>query len=90
MRNVVGGNLYVLALGCPWKAMPKQYGSGSAIHDYFQVWVESGVFQELLEFALTEYDELKGIDWKWPSIDGVLIKSPSVGERSGKTRPIVE
>jgi transposase len=82
MRNVVGGILYVLATGCQWKAMPKQFGSGSAIHDYFQEWVELGVFQELWEFALSEYDELKGIEWKWQSMDGAMTKSPLGGEKN--------
>ena len=82
MRNVVGGILYVLATGCQWKAMPKQFGSGSAIHEYFQTWVELGVFQELWEFALSEYDELKGIDWKWQSMDGAMTKSPLGGEKN--------
>src|SRR5215212_5882659 len=82
MRNVVGGILYVLATGCQWKAMPKQFGSGSAIHDYFQRWVQCGVFQELWEFALAEYDELKGIDWKWQSLDGAMTKSPLGGEKN--------
>ena len=41
MRNVVSGILYVLRTGCQWKAMPKQFGSGSAIHAYFQEWVEA-------------------------------------------------
>ena len=82
MRNVVGGILYVLATGCQWKAMPKQFGSGSAIHGYFQEWVELGVFQELWEFALLEYDELKGIDWKWQSMDGAMTKSPLGGEKN--------
>jgi transposase len=82
MRNVAGGILYVLATGCQWKAMPKQFGSGSAIHDYFQEWVEWGVFQELWEFALSEYDELKGIEWKWQSMDGAMTKSPLGGEKN--------
>jgi transposase len=82
MRNVVGGILYVLATGCQWKAMPKQFGSGSALHDYFQEWVELGVFQELWEFALSEYDELKGIEWKWQSMDGAMTKSPLGGEKN--------
>ena len=82
MRNVVSGILYVLATGCQWKAMPKQFGSGSAIHEYFQEWVELGVFQELWEFVLTEYDELKGIDWKWQSMDGAMTKSPLGGEKN--------
>ena len=82
MRNVVGGILYVLRTGCQWKAMPKQFGSGSAIHAYFQEWVELGVFEELWKVALTEYDELKGIDWKWQSMDGAMTKSPLGGEKN--------
>ena len=82
MRNVVGGILYVLATGCQWKAMPKQFGSGSAIHAYFQEWVAGGVFEELWQLALTEYDELKGIDWQWQSLDGAMTKSPLGGEKN--------
>jgi transposase len=84
MRNVVGGILYVLTTGCQWKAMPTQFGSGSAIHAYFQEWVELGVFEELWKLALSEYDELKGIDWKWQSMDGAMTKSPLGGEKNGE------
>src|SRR4029450_11724015 len=66
----------------PWKAMPKQFGSGSAIHAYFQEWVQLGVFEELWQLALSEYDELKGIDWKWQSMDGAMTKSPLGGEKN--------
>ena len=82
MRNIAGGILYVLATGCQWKAMPREFGSGSAIHAYFQEWVESGVFEELWEFALAEYDELKGIDWQWQSLDGAMTKAPLGGEKN--------
>lgn len=82
MRNVVSGILYVLATGCQWKAMPKEFGSGSAIHAYFQEWVGLGVFERLWELVLTEYDELKGIDWKWQSMDGAMTKSPLGGEKN--------
>lgn len=81
-RRVVGGILYVLATGCQWKAMPREFGSGSAIHAYFQEWVGLGVFEELWKFALAEYDELKGIDWKWQSMDGAMTKSPLGGEKN--------
>ena len=82
MRKVVGGILYVLATGCQWKAMPAQFGSGSAIHAYFQEWVDAGVFEELWQLTLAEYDELKGIDWKWQSMDGAMTKSPLGGEKN--------
>ena len=82
MRNVVNGILYVLQTGCQWKAMPTQFGSSSAIHDYFQEWVELGVFEGLWRLALSEYDDLKRIDWKWQSMDGAMTKSPLGGEKN--------
>ncbi len=82
MRSVVNGILYVLRTGCQWKAMPSEFGSGSAIHAYFQEWAESGVFAELWRLALLVYDDLKGIDWEWQSMDGAMTKSPLGGEKN--------
>ena len=82
LRQVVNGILYVLYTGCQWKAMPKQFGSGSAIHAYFQEWVERGVFYELWQLALVEYDRLEGIDWEWQSVDGAMTKAPLGGEKN--------
>lgn len=82
MRRVLAGILYVLRTGCQWKAMPREFGSGSAIHDYFQEWTESGLFEKLWRLALEEYDELVGIDWQWQSLDGALTKAPLGGEKN--------
>lgn len=82
MRKVVAGILYVLRTGCQWKAMPREFGSGSAIHDYFQEWTACGVFAELWREALEEYDELVGIEWQWQSLDGAMTKSPLGGEKN--------
>jgi len=82
LRKVVCGILYILRTGSQWKAMPREFGSGSAIHAYFQEWVELGVFTELWSLALSEYDQLKGIDWKWQSMDGATTKSPLGGEKN--------
>ena len=93
LRNVVTGILFVLRTGCQWKAMPSEFGSGSAIHAYFQEWVRLGVFEKLWRCALEEYDDLQGIDWEWQSLDGAMTKAPLGGEknrekpdRSGKAR----
>lgn len=82
LRKVVAGILYVLRTGSQWKAMPREFGSGSAIHDYFQEWTDSGVFAALWRVALEEYDELVGIDWQWQSLDGAMTKSPLGGEKN--------
>lgn len=82
LRKVVAGILYVLRTGCQWKAMPREFGSGSAIHDYFQEWTASGLFAKLWRVALQEYDELVGIQWQWQSLDGAMTKSPLGGEKN--------
>src|SRR6185369_10934044 len=82
LRKVVAGILYVLRTGSQWKAMPREFGSGSAIHDYFQEWTDSGVFAKLWRVALQEYDELVGIDWQCQSLDGAMTKSPLGGEKN--------
>jgi len=82
LRNVANGIFYVLATGCQWKAMPREFGSGSALHAYFQEWVALGVFRTLWRIALEEYDDLKGIDWEWQSLDGAMTKAPLGGEKN--------
>ncbi len=46
-RQVIDGILYVLRTGCQWKALPREYGSGSTCHRRFQAWVQTGVFEKL-------------------------------------------
>jgi transposase len=46
-RSVMDGIFYVLRTGCQWKAMPPEFGSGSAVHAYFQEWQRLGVFHNL-------------------------------------------
>jgi len=82
VRQVANGIFYILRTGCQWKAAPKEFGSGSALHNYFQEWMELGVFRELWKQCLLEYDELKGIQWDWQSVDGAMAKSPLGGEKN--------
>ncbi len=64
-RQVMAGILYVLRTGCQWNAAPKEYGSGKTLHRYFQRWHRASVFKRMWQAGLTEYDELKGLAWKW-------------------------
>jgi hypothetical protein len=43
--------------------------SHSTAHDRFQEWVEADVFLKLWQIGLEKFDELKGIDWEWQSMD---------------------
>jgi len=82
-RPVLDGIFYVLRTGCQWKAVPRAFGSGSSLHRYFQWLVRRGVFERLWDIALQEYDDLKGIDWEWQSLDGAITKAPLGGEKDG-------
>lgn len=80
-RQVLDGIFYVLRTGCQWKAVPPEFGSGSTLHRRFQMFAKRGVFLKLWEAGLMEYDELKGIQWDWQSIDGTMTKAPLGGEK---------
>jgi transposase len=74
--------LFVLRTGCQWKALnATRFCPGSTAHDRFQEWVAAGVFQELWETGLLAYDDWKGIDWSWLSMDGCMTKAPLGGEK---------
>ena len=47
LRRVMDGICYVLRTGCQWKALPAEFGSGSAVHAYFQEWTRVGVFHQV-------------------------------------------
>ena len=81
-RRVMDGIFYVLRTGCQWKAAPREFGSGSSLHRYFQQLVAAGLFERLWKLALEEYDALKGIQWEWQSIDGAMTKAPLGGEKN--------
>ena len=84
-RQALDGIFFVLRTGCQWNALNETgICSSSTAHSRFQEWTQDGVFLKLWEMALEDYDELKGIDWSWQSMDGAMTKTPLGG---GKNRP---
>lgn len=77
-RIALDGILYVLRSGCPWKHVPKEFSSGSTCHLRFSTWVKEGIFAKLWTMLCEEYDDLKGIEWDWQSIDAALGKAPGI------------
>jgi len=64
-----------------------------ATHARFQESTAAGVFANLWEMSLQDYDELNGIDWSWQAMDGAITTVPLSGEtnrpqphRSGQRR----
>ena len=82
-RKVLEAIFYVLRTGIQWKALPKEFGSSSAIHRYFLFWCEEGFFKNIWIAGLERYDEVAGIDWTWLSADGCMTKAPLAQESVG-------
>lgn len=82
-RDAMNGILFVFRTGCQWNALNATgICSSSTAHLRFQEWVEAGVFHELWAKGLNKYDELRGIQWRWQSMDGAMTKAPLGGEKN--------
>jgi putative transposase len=82
-RKCMDAIFFVLRTGCQWNALNATgLCASSTAHDRFQEWQEAGVFLKLWQAGLREYDELKGLDWSWQSMDGAMTKAPLGGEKN--------
>lgn len=80
-RPAMDAIFYVLRTGCQWKALPRTLGASSTVHDRFQEWQQSKVFERLWKAGLLKYDQLKGLDWEWQAMDAAMTKAPLGGKR---------
>ncbi len=82
-RQCADGIFFVLRTGCQWKALDEtDLCAGSTAHDRYQEWVQAEVFLKLWQAGVEQFDELKGIDWDWLSLDGAMTKAPLGGEKN--------
>lgn len=82
-RDAMDAIFFVLRTGCQWNALNEtDICTSSSAHRRFQEWTQAGVFQKLWANGLEEYDELKGIQWRWQSMDGAMTKAPLGGEKN--------
>lgn len=82
-RDAMEAIFFVLRTGCQWNALNETgICTSSSAHRRFQEWTAAGVFRKLWGTGLEEYDELKGIQWRWQSMDGAMTKAPLGGEKN--------
>ncbi|MCC6347752.1 MAG: IS5 family transposase [Nitrospirales bacterium] len=83
-RSAMNAILFVLRTGAQWNSLDATgICSCSSAYRRFREWTEAGVFEEFWRQGLLEYDEMKGIDWRWCSLDGAMAKAPLGGEKTG-------
>jgi putative transposase len=83
-RQCADAIFYVLRTGCQWGALDATgLCPHSTAHDRFQQWVRGGVFRRLWQVGVEQFDDLRGLDWSWLSMDGAMTKAPLGGEKNG-------
>jgi putative transposase len=83
-RRCADAIFYVLRTGCQWQVLDRtEFCAHSTAHDRFQARVEAGVFLKLWQAGVEQFDELRGIDWDWLSMNGTMTKAPLGGEKTG-------
>lgn len=83
-RKAMSAIFFVLRTGCQWEALDATgICKHSVAHKRFQEWAKAGVFEKFWENGLFAYDEMKGLDLKWQSLDGSTTKAPLGGEKTG-------
>lgn len=82
-RDCADAIFYVLRTGCQWSALNQTTRCAkSTAHDRFQEWVAAGVFVKLWQTGVEQFDERRGSDWDWLSLDGAMTKAPLGGEKN--------
>ena len=85
-RKAMTAIFYIARTGCQWKALPRNLGASSTVHDRFQQWRKDGIFKQMWIDGLKIYDKKIGINWKWQSMDGAITKAP-LGGKKYRTKP---
>ena len=61
-RKMLNGIIFRLRSGCQWEKLPERYGPKSTVHDWFQRWVQGGIFEKIWAVLVAECDELGEIN----------------------------
>jgi transposase len=85
-RKVVQGIFWILDNGAKWKDLPRQFGTKSTVHRWFQKWVAEGVFEKVLRDAGRCVAERNGYRLYECFIDATFSKARGGGDGVGATK----
>ena len=68
--EVLDAILWIVRTGAPWKDLPERYSPYQTCHRRFQQWVETGVFDKIIEALVADLQERGKIDLSECFIDG--------------------
>ena len=83
-RDCFDGILARLVTGCSWDVAARLCrASETTLRGRRTEWLAAGVFDKLVEEAISGYDKIIGLDLSEVAVDGSLHKAPCAGEGTG-------
>jgi transposase len=88
-RAALGGIIFVLRTGCPWRLLPKELGCGSGPTCWRRLrdWQEAAVWQRLHQRLLNWLGDATAIDWSRASVDSLSVRAKRGASKRDRTRP---
>jgi transposase len=88
-RAALGGIIFVLQTGIPWKRLPTELGYGSGITCWRRVreWQAAGVWERLHRVILNWLGDEGAIDWERASLDSTSVRAKKGARPPVRTRP---
>ena len=82
-RAAMNAIFFILRTGAQWHSLDATgICSCSSAYRRFREWTQAGVFEQFWRKGLIDYDRLKGLDWRWCAMDGIMTKAPLGGEKN--------
>jgi transposase len=72
-RAVLNGILWILRTGAQWKDLPARYPPYQTCHRRFQLWVRSGVLDQIFRALAQDLHERGGLDLSECFIEGTFV-----------------
>lgn len=85
-RRALRGIFWILDNGAKWKDLPRRFGSKSAVHRWFTLWVREGVFENMMRDAGELVEERDGFRLYECFIDATFSKARGGGDGVGVTK----
>jgi putative transposase len=85
LKRGLNGIYYLLRTGSQWNALPRCFGSNSAVHRLFQKLRTTHFLKKLWHKELQKYELIYGLQLENQASDCTHIKSPLGQEKTGKS-----
>lgn len=85
-RLIMGGILWIVRAGAPWRDLPAEFGPWQTVYHYFNQWSSNGTLHKILRALKRAMCDNDSFDHELWCIDGTTIRAARCAAGGGKKR----